>query len=188
MKTLLNSLKSFILFSVLLGIIYPLIITGIARLAFPNKANGGLVVKNGRIVGSELIGQTFNKPEYFNGRPSAVDYNAAESGASNLGPSSKKLISTVEERIAKVKKENDLNPSDQIPADMVLTSASGLDPHISIQNALLQINRISKTRSITKEQLRSLITKNMDDDFIGIWGSEGVNVLRLNLALDNLGR
>lgn len=179
MKNIITSIKVFIIFSVLLGLFYPLVITGIAQATMPNKANGSLIKIDGKVVGSSLIGQKFDKPEYFNSRPSAVDYNASASGASNLGPSSKKLIARVKETI---RKENLSN--NNIPADMVLTSASGLDPHISLANAQLQIPRIAKARNISKIEIKKLVDKNTDPDFIGIWGQQGVNVLKLNIALN----
>jgi len=179
MKNFITSIKVFIVFSVLLGLLYPLAIAGIAQATMKDKANGSLIVKNGQVVGSNLIGQTFDKPEYFNSRPSAVDYNASASGASNLGPSSKKLIARVKETI-----NNEKLGDKNIPADSVLTSASGLDPHISVENAKLQIARISKIRNISKSELEKLVSKNTDHDFIGIWGQPGVNVLKLNIALD----
>ena len=183
MKEIITSIKVFIGFSILLGLVYPLAITGIAQATMPSKANGSLIIEQGKVVGSSLIGQKFDKPEYFNSRPSAVDYNASGSGASNLGPSSKKLIARVKETISK-EKLGDKN----IPADMVLTSASGLDPHISVENAKLQIARISKIRNISKTKLQELVNKNTDPDFIGIWGQQSVNVLRLNIALDKEGK
>lgn len=183
MKEFITSIKVFIVFSVLLGLVYPLTITGIAQLTMKDKANGSLIKIDGKVVGSSLIGQNFDKPEYFNSRPSAVDYNASASGASNLGPSSKKLIARVKETI---NKENLGNKN--IPADMVLTSASGLDPHISVENAQLQIPRISKVRNISETKLQELVNKNTDSDFIGIWGQQGVNVLKLNIALDKVSK
>lgn len=178
MKNIIISIRAFIIFSVLLGLVYPLTITGIAQVAFPQKAKGSLIIENNQVVGSSLIGQKFDKPEYFNSRPSAVDYNAAGSGASNLGPSSKKLADRVQADIAKN------NLSGHIPADSVLTSASGLDPHISIENAKLQAKRVAKIRNISEAQMQKLIEKNTDPEFLGIWGQEGVNVLKLNIALD----
>lgn len=163
----------------MLGLIYPLAITGIAQTIMKDKANGSIIKINGKIVGSSLIGQKFDKPEYFNSRPSAVDYNASGSGASNLGPSSKKLIERVKETISREKLGNK-----NIPADMVLTSASGLDPHISIANAQSQIPRIAKLRKLDETKLNELVKKNTDSDFIGVWGQHGVNVLKLNIALD----
>lgn len=179
MKETITAIKVFIVFSLLLGLVYPLAITGIAQATMKDKANGSLIVKNGQVVGSNLIGQKFDKLEYFNSRPSAVDYNASGSGASNLGPSSKKLIERVKETITKEKLGNK-----NIPADMVLTSASGLDPHISLANAQLQIPRIAKVRNISETEIKKLVAKNTDPDFIGIWGQQGVNVLKLNIALD----
>jgi potassium-transporting ATPase KdpC subunit len=177
MKNIIISIRAFIVFSILLGLVYPLAITGIAQVAMPQKANGSLIVKNGKVIGSSLIGQKFDKPEYFNSRPSAVDYNAAGSGGSNYGPSGKKLIEQVKARVKN---------STSVPADAVLTSASGLDPHISLKNAQLQIPRVSKIRNISESQLKKLIEENTDSDFIGIWGQDGVNVLKLNLALDKV--
>jgi len=196
MKEIITSIKVFIGFSILLGLAYPLVITGIAQATMPNKANGSLIKVDGKVIGSSLIGQKFDKPEYFNSRPSAVDYNASGSGASNLGPSSKKLIAQIEKRIAKCKMQNaksnlsavqPFNPS-TIPADMVLTSASGLDPHISVENANLQVTRIAKIRNISESKLQEIVKKNTDPDFIGIWGQQGVNVLKLNIALDKEGK
>lgn len=181
MKNIIISIKVFIVFSVLLGLVYPLAITGIAQATMKDKANGSLMIEQGKVVGSSLIGQKFDKPEYFNSRPSAVDYNASGSGASNLGPSSKKLITRVKETISK-EKLGDKN----IPADMVLTSASGLDPHISLENAKLQTSRIAKIRNISEEKIKELVNKNTDSDFIGVWGQQGVNVLKVNIDLDKI--
>ncbi|OGI29398.1 MAG: potassium-transporting ATPase subunit C [Candidatus Melainabacteria bacterium RIFOXYA12_FULL_32_12] len=188
MKELIKSIKIYLIFTILLGLVYPLAITAIAQITMPHKANGSLIKKDGSIVGSELIGQSFTKPEYFQSRPSAVDYNAAGSGASNLGPSSKKLMSEVKDRVQQVREENNLKPDQQIPADMVLSSSSGLDPHISQENALFQVSRISQLRKIPKYKIKELIKENTDSDFIGIWGQSGVNILKLNLALDNAQR
>jgi len=190
MKQIITAIKVFIIFSILLGLVYPLVITGIAQTTMKDKANGSLIKIDGKIVGSSLIGQKFDKPEYFNSRPSTVDYNAAGSGASNLGPSSKKFIGEVTQRIQKAKLTlQTSNPPNLLPADAVLASASGLDPHISLENAQLQIPRIAKIRSlmgrnISEIKLKELVNKNTDPDFIGIWGQDGVNVLKLNIALD----
>lgn len=179
MKEIITSIKVFIIFTVLLGLVYPLAITGIAQTTMKNNANGSLIKVDGKVVGSSLIGQKFDSPEYFNSRPSAVDYNASGSGASNLGPSSKKLITRVKEQINKEKLSGQ-----EVPADMVLASASGLDPHISLENAQLQIPRIIKIRGFSENKIKGLVKKNTDSDFIGIWGQQGVNVLKLNIALD----
>jgi len=179
MKNIITSLKVFVVFSLLLGVVYPLAITGIAQALMKEKANGSLIVKNEQVIGSSLIGQAFDKPQYFHSRPSAVDYNASGSGGSNLGPSSKKLMARIQTTISSEKLG-----ATNIPADRVLTSASGLDPHISLANAQSQIPRIATTRSISEAKLQTLIQQNTDADFIGIWGQSGVNVLQLNLALD----
>jgi len=179
-----TALKVFILFAILTGIIYPLSITAIAQITMPYRANGSLIKKDGKVIGSELIGQDFDKPEYFTGRPSAVNYDAAGSGASNLGPSGKKLINRVEEKIKSVRAENNLPAGKTVPADMVLTSASGLDPHISLENAFLQVSRVAEKRNLPESKLKGLIKKSTDHDFIGLWGQPGVNVLKLNLELD----
>lgn len=188
MKEILTSIKAYIIFSILLGLIYPLTITGIAQIAMSQKANGSLLVENGKTIGSSLIGQKFDKPEYFNSRSSAVDYNAAGSGASNLGPSSKKLMKQAQERTKEVRQSNGLKNSQKIPADMVLESASGLDPHISIENAELQAKRIVKIRGISQEKVNELIKQNTDYNFLGLWGQYCVNVLKLNLALNKVGK
>lgn len=193
MKEIITAIKTFIGFSILLGLVYPLSIMGIAQATMKDKANGSLIKVNGEIVGSSLIGQKFDKPQYFSSRPSAVDYNASGSGASNLGPSSKKLMKQVEIRVKseKEKVKRNLSPftshfSLHIPADMVLASASGLDPHISIKNAEFQIPRITKLRGISETKLNEIVKKNTDPDFIGIWGQQGVNVLKVNIELDKI--
>jgi len=183
-----TSLKIFIFLSIILGVVYPVTITWIARFTMPENANGSLMRSDGRVVGSRLIGQQFSDSTYFHSRPSAVDYNAAGSGASNLGPSSQKHLDIVKERIAESRRTNGLTPEMKIPADMVLSSASGLDPHISVENASLQAPRIARTRLISEERIRQLIELHTDPDFIGIWGQKGVNVLSLNLALDQLSK
>ena len=184
MKQIITSIKVFIVFSILLGLVYPLAITGIAQATMKDKANGSLIKIDGKVVGSSLIGQKFDKPEYFNSRPSAVDYNASGSGASNFGPSSAKLMAQVKERVnGKRKTVNGF-----VPADAVLSSASGLDPHISLENAQLQIPRIAKIRSLSETEIKKIISENTDHDFIGIWGQEGVNVLKLNIALNKMSK
>lgn len=181
-----TALKVFLLFAILTGIIYPLSITAIAQITMPHQANGSLIKANGIIIGSKLIGQNFDKPEYFHSRPSAVNYAADGSGGSNLGPSSKKLMNQVQDRINLVRAENNIPVDKTIPADMILTSASGLDPHISLQNALLQVSRVAKERNLPEAKLKELVKKSTDHDFIGLWGQAGVNVLKLNLELDKL--
>jgi len=178
--------KTFLLFFVLLGIFYPLFITGISQLFMPHEANGSLIEHNGVIIGSNLIGQKFTQARYFHSRPSVNDYDATNSGGSNLAPSNPKLIQDVASRIQQIKLENFLKPATKIPADMALTSGSGLDPHISLANAALQLPRVATVRNLKSNTIQTLIDENTDLDFIGIWGNAGVNVLKLNLALDKL--
>jgi potassium-transporting ATPase KdpC subunit len=184
-KIIKQSLIAFAFFTLLLGVVYPLFITGLAQVTMPDKANGSLIIKDGKPAGSGLIGQNFDKPEYFHSRPSAVNYDAANSGASNMGPSSAKLMDLAKERIAQARKVNNLK-DEEMPPDMVLSSASGIDPHISRANALLQSKRVAKMRKIPEKEVEEMIEDNTAPDFIGIWGHAGVNVLKLNRALDNL--
>jgi len=186
MSRLITALKVFIVFALLLGIGYPMLITGISQLLMHDEANGSLIEQNGKIVGSKLIAQAFIEPQYFHSRPSATNYDAANSGGSNLGPSNPKLLKQVAAKIAQIRQENHLAPNTPLPADMVLTSASGLDPHISMENALLQSPRVAMARHMLPETINQIIMENIDPDFIGIWGKAGVNVLELNLALDKL--
>jgi potassium-transporting ATPase KdpC subunit len=185
---IITSIKAFIGFSILLGLVYPLGITTIAQITMPYQANGSLIKENGKIIGATLIGQKFDSPKYFQSRSSAAGkgYDATNSGGTNLGPTSKKLMTQSEEKIKEVRLNNNLSNSQKIPADMVLASASGLDPHISLENAYLQIPRIAKIRGLSKEKIKELVHKNTDPDFVGIWGQNGVNVLKLNIALDKL--
>lgn len=188
MKKIIQSLRVYVILTLLLGCVYPLLITVIAQRTMPDKANGSLLAKNNSIIGSALIGQNFNRPEYFQGRPSANTYDGTNSGGTNLGPSSAKLMESVAGRIARVRQENELTPDMPIPADMVLSSASGLDPHISPADALLQAPRISRIRGIAVADLKKMISDSTDPDFLGLWGRPGVNVLKLNRALDSAGK
>ncbi|HLK84432.1 MAG TPA: K(+)-transporting ATPase subunit C [Xanthobacteraceae bacterium] len=179
------------------GVAYPFAITGIAQMIFPYKAQGSLLERDGKIVGSALIGQEFASEGYFHGRPSAttapdpndatktvpVPYNAANSGGSNLGPASKALIERVQGEIEKRKQEN---PWAQVPADLVTTSGSGLDPDISPEAALFQIPRVAKARNLPESQVRQLVAEHTSDRFAGLLGEPRVNVLELNLALDRM--
>jgi K+-transporting ATPase ATPase C chain len=187
MKTLLRSLRIYVIFTVLLGLVYPVAITLIAQLAFPFQANGSLLRKGGAVVGSRLIGQGFTDAKYFQSRMSANNYDGTNSGGTNLGPSSKKLMDATADKIAKLRQENGLAAKTTIPADMALTSASGLDPHISIENANIQAGRVAQARGVPLKQIKKLIDHNTDSDFIGIWGCQAVNVLALNMALDGMG-
>jgi len=186
MLQLKRSLLAFLWLSLICGLIYPLVVTVIAQAVFTEKSNGGIIKQGNQIMGSQLIGQLFTSPKYFHGRPSATDpqYNAASSGGSNLAPSNAKLIAQAQSRVEQVRRENYLSPDTQIPADLVLTSASGLDPHISPASAELQVLRIAGERKITEAELAKMIRQNTEQPLLGIWGKERVNVLLLNLALD----
>jgi len=166
---------------------YPLVVYGIAQVAFPHKANGSLIVaKDGTVRGSELLGQNFTEAKYFHPRPSAAGggYDAANSSGSNLGPTSQKLNDAIKDRIAAYRAENGLKETDPVPADAVTASGSGLDPHISLHNAELQAPRIAKARNLSADKVRELIKQNTDSADLSILGEPGVNVLKLNLALD----
>ena len=186
MSRFVTALKVFIVFALLLGLGYPALITGISQLLMHDEANGSLIKKDGKIVGSKLIGQSFTQPQYFHSRPSAINYDATDSGGSNLGPSNPELVKQVAARITQVRNENHLASNTPLPADMVLTSGSGLDPHISMENALLQLPRVAMARHMLPTTINQIIMENIDSDFIGVWGKAGVNVLELNLALDKL--
>ena len=169
--------------TVLLGLIYPLVVTGLAQVLFPYKANGQLIVKNGTVIGSSLIGQTFSGPEYFHSRISAAGngYDAANSGGTNFGPTNQKLIDRVNADVAADQAEN---PGTPVPIDLVTSSASGLDPDITPANADFQISRVAKARGISMEQLRRVVAKHTDARQLGVLGEARVNVLELNLDLD----
>jgi K+-transporting ATPase ATPase C chain len=178
----------FMAFTLLTGLVYPLFITGIVQTALPAKAEGSLIAVDGRIVGSELIGQTFQSSGYFHGRPSAVNCAANGSGAGNLGPTSARLMEEVSRRIDQVRRENGLPADQSVPADLVLSSGSGLDPHISRQGAMEQVARVAEARGLTRSMVQALVDKNVEPPMLGILGQERVNVLRLNLALDEATR
>jgi len=183
--------------TVLTGLVYPLGMTGIAQILFPSQANGSLIRKDDKVMGSTLIGQNFEKPEYFHGRPSAttdVDpkdssktvpapYNAANSSGSNAGPTSKALIERVEGDVKALKEEN---PNTPIPIELVTTSASGLDPDISPAAALFQVPRVAKARGLPEDKVRELVRQSTEGRFLGLIGEPRVNVLQLNMALDAL--
>ncbi|RPJ38192.1 MAG: potassium-transporting ATPase subunit KdpC [Chloroflexi bacterium] len=182
------ALVIFGLLTLLTGLLYPAVITGLAQLIFPYQANGSLITRNGQVVGSALIGQPFNEPKYFWGRPSATGgqpYNAAASSGSNLGPTNPALGEQVSERIAALKAADPGN-NQPIPVDLVTASASGLDPDISIAAAQYQAARVARERGISLEQVQTLIDQNTTGRQFGILGEPRVNVLRLNLALDEL--
>jgi len=173
-------------FTVLTGIVYPLLITAIAEVAFPQQAHGSLIVVNGKVVGSELIGQNFNDPTYFWGRPSATSpqpYNAIASGGSNLGPLNPALTDAVKARIAALRAVDPGNEA-PIPVDLVTASASGLDPDISLAAAQYQMDRVGRARHMNVWQLQSLVSAHTQGRVLGLFGEPRVNVLELNLALD----
>jgi K+-transporting ATPase ATPase C chain len=170
--------------TLLLGVAYPLIVTGLAQALFPGKANGQLIVRNGVVVGSRIIGQAFSSPGYFRSRPSAagMGYDPLNSGGTNLGPTNKKLVDAVKAAVDAAKKEN---PSAPVPIDLVTSSASGLDPHISPAAALFQVPRIARERGMDESDVRRLVDAHTQGRQLGFLGEPVVNVLELNLALDD---
>lgn len=194
MKTFLKELRGALVSTVILAVVccglYPLAVTGISQLAFKDKANGSLIIdKDGTVRGSSLLGQNFSGEGYFHPRPSAagaIGYDASSSSGSNLGPTSQKLADQIKDRVASYRTENQLGPDQPVPADAVSASGSGLDPHISPANAALQIERIAKARKLSPDQVKALVVANTDEEDLGLLGDDGVNVLKLNLALDAL--
>ena len=200
---MLNQLRPALLmivaFTVITGIAYPLAITGIAEVVFPHQAAGSLITRDGKVVGSELIGQNFASDRYFHGRPSATTdtdpndatktvpapYNAQNSGGANAGPTAKALIDRVSDDVKKLQAES---PGQPVPIDLVTTSASGLDPDVTPAAALFQVPRVAKARGLGEDRLRQLVEQNIEDRFLGVLGEPRVNVLRLNLALDAVGK
>ncbi|WP_090693612.1 potassium-transporting ATPase subunit KdpC [Nitrosomonas sp. Nm34] len=189
MKNLIRpAITLFILISLVTGLLYPLAVTGIAQIAFPEQAAGSLLKRGDEMIGSILIGQNFSEPTFFWSRPSATSpmpYNAANSGGSNLGPTNPALIKSVSERIQKLRASHP-GKEDKIPTDLVTTSASGLDPHISPAAAYYQVERVAAARGIDVATVQSLVDRSIETPQWGIWGDSRVNVLRLNLALEEL--
>jgi K+-transporting ATPase ATPase C chain len=209
-RQLLPAIMMMVVFTLLLGIAYPLVVTGIAQAGFSNKANGSQLTVNGKVVGSKLLGQTFTKAKYFHGRPSAAGPAASGSDAtdpnnpkksvpndpkdltqdissgSNLGPTNPDLLAAVKERAIDYRKENGLAPDAEVPVDAVTASASGLDPQISIANARIQAQRVARVRGLSVAQVDKLIDDHTDGRSLGFLGEKGVNVLELNVALDKL--
>lgn len=196
------AIMSVLALTILTGFVFPLIITAIAQVVMPHQAKGSLITQNGKVVGSELIGQNFTAPGYFHPRPSAAGsgYDAANSGGTNLGPTSSKLIKGIEDdpktkdtdesysgipQLAKAyREENGLPRSTPLPADAITRSASGLDPHISPANAALQASRVAKQRGISEEKVKQLIAQNTEGRQLGVLGEPRVNIVKLNIALD----
>ncbi|MEJ1240993.1 K(+)-transporting ATPase subunit C [Chryseolinea sp. T2] len=186
MKThLLPAIKITLITMVLFGVVYPFVINGIAIVVAPNGGNGEEVIVDGRVVGFELIGQKFDQDRYFNGRPSAVDYNAASTGGSNKGPSNPEYLETVKARIDTFLLHNPTTAKREIPVDLVTASGGGLDPHISPQAALIQVERIAKVRHMDKDLVSKLVAEHIEQPILGL-GTARVHVLRLNIALDQL--
>ncbi len=189
MKTLFIALKIFLFFTVLTGIVYPLLVSGMAQAAFPEKANGSIIIKDGKAIGSELIGQKFDSTNYFIGRPSAVSYNPLPSGGSNYGLTNATLKKLVAGRKQQFIAFNQLDSLTEIPSEMLFASASGLDPHISPKAALLQVDRVVKARNLNpgqKEKLTRYIHSESDLPKFGLFGQSRINVLLLNIELDKL--
>jgi K+-transporting ATPase ATPase C chain len=175
-----------LLFTLLTGLIYPLVMTGIAQVAFHDKANGSMVEVDGTVVGSSSIGQAFTGPEYFHPRPSAVDYDPHDSGGANLGPTNPDLLAAIEENVEAYRAENGLSDDYDVPVDAVTGSASGLDPMVSVANAELQATRVADARGLSVDEVLGLVDDNTTKRALGFLGESGVNVLELNVALDSL--
>jgi K+-transporting ATPase ATPase C chain len=179
---------SLLVLTAITGLVYPLVMTGIAQVVFPTQANGSLIVKNGVAVGSALIGQSFDDPKYFWGRPSATSpypYNASASSGSNLGPTNEALTKAVADRVAPLKVADPDNPA-KVPVDLATASGSGLDPHISPASAKYQVRRVARARGISEDVLRRFVTEHTEGRQWRVFGEPRVNVLELNIALDSL--
>lgn len=192
-RLLLSALRAAVVFTLIAGLAYPLLTTAVAGLLFPNQAQGSLISRDGKAIGSGVLGQNFTAPQYLHGRPSMTNktdgsgpqpYNAENSGASNWGPTNAKLSEAVRERVTAMRSENGLSATASVPVDLVTASSSGLDPDITLASALLQVNRIAQARSLTPAQVESLIRVHLTPRQFGVLGEPRVNVLAVNLALD----
>ncbi len=192
---LLRAARLTLVVAVVTGLIYPFVITGISQVVFHDQANGSLIIKNGQLVGSKLIGQNFDDPKYFFGRPSATTnvtdatksdpYNAQNSAGSNLAPSNKALIDRVSKAVEQIRKENNLPAGSLVPVDLVTTDFSGFDPDITEAGALTQVNHVATARNLDPAKVRALVEKYLQGRVLGVFGEPHVNVLALNMALDN---
>ena len=185
MKSLKNVLGLHFSTVIMFGILFPLLIWGIGLL-FPSQSNGLPIYKNGKLIGFENIGQKFTESKYFWGRPSAVDYNAAATGGSNKGPTNPEYLADVDKRVHEFLDKNPEVKRSEIPSDLVTASGGGLDPHISPQAALIQVSRVAKERNLDRQKVKELVQKQIEKPLLGLFGTERVNVLKLNLALDEL--
>ena len=184
-QILISAVMLTLVITVLTGLVYPLVVTGLSQVLFAHRANGSLIEANGKVVGSELIGQKFTRPEYFHGRPSAAGdgYDAANSGGTNLGPTNQNLVNRGRDDVKKFRQENPTYTG-PIPADLLTTSASGLDPHISPASAFAQVDRVAKARGAAPDAVRRAVEQRVEGRQFGIFGEPRVNVLALNLDLD----
>jgi K+-transporting ATPase ATPase C chain len=191
---LLRAARLTLVIAVVTGLIYPLVVTGVSQVVFHDQANGSLIVKNGQLVGSKLIGQNFTDPKYFFGRPSATlnqndtsksdPYNAQNSAGSNLAPSNKVLIDRVSKAVEQIRKENNLSAGSMVPIDLVTTDFSGFDPDITQAGALTQVNHVAAARNLDPARVRALVERYLQGRVLGVFGEPHVNVLALNMALD----
>lgn len=185
-KELRRAFLVLVFFSILTGFLYPVFITAFSRSFFAYRSGGSIITIQGKSVGSELIGQNFRKPEYFHGRPSEGNYDAGNSGGSNLGPTNAVLIKRVQEKAGSFRSENNIPEGQKVPADIVSESASGLDPHISVEAALLQVGRVAAARGLSADEVTALVGKCTEKPLLGFIGRSRVNVLKLNIRLDQM--
>lgn len=188
-RQIISAAVIFVALTMITGFVYPLVMTGVSQVVFPEQANGSVLIRDGVPIGSRLIGQNFTSPGYFHSRPSAAGkdgYDGASSSGSNLGPTNQKLMDTVKDNVQKVREENDLPARAAVPSDLVLASGSGLDPHITPDAAYAQVERVAKERGLSPDVVRQLVGQHVEGKQWGIFGEPRVNVLELNLALDAL--